>query len=366
MNLISDLIRNHHKYYYYIYYLSLILYLFIINACSTDTSVNSHSSQNESNFIITTIESYGDVGSHPCIAVEGQGIVHISYYDTDEKQVKYARGDGEYWDITIVETDVETYSCTWIYLDSSNNPHIVYPANGGIYYSIRNGSAWVREKVPNVFADGDLIPKLVLDSNDFPHICYYIDQLYYIKLVEEVWEKTNIDNSSTSDGSITLDSNNIPHISYFDHQNGDLKYAYLLNGIWTNEYVDFTGNVGSGSSIKLDYYDYPHIAYRDTTNCAIKYAFWNGDSWITDIVDQIHMGIGATSLALDGNIPHICYAMGNQLKYAKYNDTNWYLEVIKDDVDVCCYSLGLDINGKPHIVYYDGEKKDLIYAKWEN
>lgn len=80
----------------------------------------------------TTIESVVDgnsyAGSHNDIVVDDNGHIHISYYDSQGRDLKYAHFDGSNWQSTIVDglngDDVGQY--TSIGLDNNNKAHISY------------------------------------------------------------------------------------------------------------------------------------------------------------------------------------------------------------------------------------------------
>jgi hypothetical protein len=151
---------------------------------------------------------------------------------------------------------------------------------------------------------------------------------------------------------------------------------------WDPFSVDFPGT-GQFSSIAVEPGGRPHIAYRDELNGMLKYARKNdNDSWQVFIVDgQFNAGSGV-SLALDGaNNPHISYYRGpdtvsvGDLKYAKGTCTpsgaaavcsfaKVVVEAgIHDPFSVGNTSMAIDLNGVPHIAYFDNTHDQLKWAR---
>jgi hypothetical protein len=92
-------------------------------------------------------------------------------------------------------------------------------------YASWNGSMWILQNVSLMGYIGGC--SMALDSNNNPHIIYYIaGNFYYATWNGSAWSIQTID-SGGSYCSIALDSNNSPHISYYDATNLDLKYASM-------------------------------------------------------------------------------------------------------------------------------------------
>lgn len=75
---------------------------------------------------IETVDSDYYVGLYPSIVLDGDGHPHISYYDPDREDLKYAHFDGTAWMIQRVGTEGSVGSWTCIALDSADRPHISY------------------------------------------------------------------------------------------------------------------------------------------------------------------------------------------------------------------------------------------------
>ncbi|MCP4229663.1 MAG: T9SS type A sorting domain-containing protein, partial [bacterium] len=95
---------------------------------------------------------------------------HISYFDTDDDDLKYAAYDGSAWEITSVDTNGNVGEDNSIVLDSSGYPHIAYYKAGGYELKYAFGSA--ADQPPGPFnllspADGaDVILPVTCDWED--------------------------------------------------------------------------------------------------------------------------------------------------------------------------------------------------------
>jgi hypothetical protein len=136
---------------------------------------------------------------------------------------------------------------------------------------------------------------------------------------------------------------------------------------WIIQTVDKAGGDDNArASLVLDSGGNPHIAYLDGyPNYDLKYAKWNGTQWNIETVDS-HGYVGmAASLALDsGGNPHISYYdyLNGDLKYAKWNGTQWSIETVDSEGNVGASSfLVFDSHGNPCIGY---SGSDLRIARW--
>jgi len=250
---------------------------------------------------IEILDSDDEVGRYTSIALDGNDYPYISYYDDTNKDLKFVKRTGTVWSIETIDSDGDVGRFTEITLDSNGYPHICYYDDtnkdlkyvkstvtvSGIETRYFDSQAiliitpppetvWGIETIDSV-GDVGMFTEVMLDSNDYPHICYYDytnGDLKYVKRTGTVWSIETIDSVGDvgRSPSIVLDSNDYPHISYLDWTNRDLKYVKRTGTVWSIETVDSAGDVGRVPSIMLDSNDYPHISYRDYTNGDLKYA----------------------------------------------------------------------------------------------
>ena len=137
-------------------------------------------------------------------------------------------------------------------------------------------------------------------------------------------------------------------------------------------HIDTTTNmsVGGDTSIALDSKDNPHISYFHSNNNSLKYAKWNGSEWSLEVVNID--GGAYTSIAVDSHDdPHISfynYSIGirSDLAYAKRTEGVWEVETVDFSRVGPWNSIGIDSYNNPHISYLNGSDPDnyvLKYAK---
>ena len=325
---------------------------------------------------IQIVDNTSDVGSHNSLALDILGHPHISYCDSTNSYLKYARWNGASWQIEIVDSApyvdgyVEWFSS--LALDTSEHPHISYscPYDGyHLKYARWDGIAWQIQTVDSGSVGWD--NSLALDGNGYPHISYRgnypNNELRYAYQDASGWHIQAVDSDSYYT-SLALDTSDYPHISYKDGPRGDLKYAHWDGTAWQIQTVDSAGNVGYQASLALDASDHPHISYYDSTNYDLKYAHWDGTTWQIQTVDSAGDVGNCTSLALNASdYPHISYHDDSydDLKYAHWDGTTWQIQTVDSVRDVGRNnSLALDALGHPHISYWDRTNHDLKYA-WE-
>ncbi len=279
--------------------------------------------QNATGWHIQTIES-GETGYYSSLALDEAGFPHISFYD--RFRLKYAYENLGGWHIETVDTG-DLFGFTSVALDGNDYPHIAYVHRIDEYYyyaadlryASLDATGWHMLTVDSGAASDDLA--LALDSNDYPHISYFADNvLKYARYDGAVWQIETMSDKGGNDISLALDETNQPHISYYDPYSSSLKYAWRDSSSWHIETVDLNGDVGRGASIALDKTGRPHISYHDNSTGDVKYARYDGVAWRITTVDSTGDAGGvATSLALnDQDAPSISYVDTDlsDLKYA--------------------------------------------------
>ncbi|MEM4724314.1 MAG: hypothetical protein QXP01_04825, partial [Candidatus Hadarchaeum sp.] len=81
--------------------------------------------QGGSTWRITTVDAEGDVGWSCCLALDGAGRPHISYFSR-MAALKYAWYDGTNWHIIVVDTGIGLTEYSSLALDPYGRPHISY------------------------------------------------------------------------------------------------------------------------------------------------------------------------------------------------------------------------------------------------
>ncbi len=70
--------------------------------------------------------SSDEVGRYSSIAIDQNNMIHISYYDQSNVDLKYARGNSSEWTIETIDSDGEVGSSNSITVDQNGYPHISY------------------------------------------------------------------------------------------------------------------------------------------------------------------------------------------------------------------------------------------------
>jgi hypothetical protein len=201
---------------------------------------------------------------------------------------------GEYCSLALDESDnphISYYYCTWPTRsepaadgwdgDSRNGRNRPDPpfSRGWLKYARWDGDSWQIEIVDDEDYDVGQWTSLVLDSSGHPHISYYgyaDSDLRYARWDGGSWQRDVVESVGEVGGynSLALDSSDRPRISYYDDSHGDLKLAVQGDGGWWKAIVDSAGDVGMCTSLALDLNNSPRISYFDLTNGNLKYAWY--------------------------------------------------------------------------------------------
>ena len=330
------------------------------------------------NWYIQTVDSPNSVGYYTSLALDDKNKPYISYYDTTNDDLKFAKFDGSNWNVEIVDEQGDVGKGTSIAIDSNNNIHIGYVdyGNRASKYAYFNGTAWTNETVygNGLISSGHI--SIALDSNDRPHMCWYDQSGANLRYAYHDGNQWNNEIAVSVDkvgqfSSIDIDSNDRPHISYYDATDDDLQYSYKNQSGWQTQTVDSAGNKGAYTSLELDSNDEPHISYYDWTDDDLKYAYYDGNQWHNETVDSQGDVGRYSSLDLDtSERPHISYydLTNTNPKYAYYDGNQWHNETIDNNGGSGVWnSLALTSNDVPHISYR-GPSSPLImkYAVLDN
>ena len=315
------------------------------------------------------VDKSGNVGIDPAIAVDIYCVPHISYYDQDNRDLKYAVRNPS-WETEIVDSDGDVGEESGIAVDIFGNPHI--SSNHGastniLVYATKSVGSWTIlnfEQPQNYHVTSTSID---LDNYGYPHIAYNIQEnsddidlvdymVRYTYSVGSAWHVENIAPRG-QDVFMAIDSAGNTHVSFrVEDQNAGndvyrLTYAKRVSGAWTITTVDSTTDVGGDTGIAVDYNNNPHIVYRDYGNGAVRYAHYDGTSWNNQVVNAGGGANEGTKIAVDssGN-PHIVYAIDatEQLMYSILSEGSWSTEAIDLMGNP---AIAIDLYDKPHVAH---------------
>jgi hypothetical protein len=166
-----------------------------------------------------------------------------------------------------------------IQFDQNGHPHIATTGSGRIYYLFWDGFTWIRHDIQQ-YAN---YAWLALDSTGNPGIAFVKDmhEIHYAEWNVDQWVIQKIDTTVDNlyELSLAVDSNDQPHIAYWVMtQTGNLKYAHRSGETeWT---ITPVGALGRVPSIAIDSAGNPHIAsFHNIDPKYIEYSSWTGSSW---------------------------------------------------------------------------------------
>ncbi len=347
-----------------------------------------------------TVDGGKDTGIFPSMQIETQEsetIIHVSYYDADAKQLKYAKAvNGEVTMVWTPDSSKNVGSHNALAADTVNSIlHIAYydEGNGNLkYLSYQYKPGWDFQ-IETLDGDNETDVgrrvSIALDGSGSPHISYYDatnKRLKYIAHNGEAWEAPVfiVENSPFDIGSynsIAIDFNDDYHIVYYNATGKTL--CYINKNQSTPTVIDpffipsvfhiIPVDVGMYASLALDSFDNPHIAYYDNTRGALKYIRRNGAKWEFEFVaedkkenrqilfNNFSSDEGSyCSLKLDSSDnPHISYynAAEKRIQYASYDGAKWTKTIPYDEPSSGPYScIALDENDRAYIAFrFDNE-----------
>ncbi len=346
-----------------------------------------YASWNGTDWVIEIVDSSGDVGQHASLEMDSNDTAHIAYYDFTNGDLKYAKQNGSSWSVETVDDFGDVGQFASLELDPLGLPRVSYynATKKALNMASWNGAEWDLHEVDS--GDVGKYSSLALDSDGLAHLSYFDEgnaRLKYTHFDGNDWAHEFPDDSDDVGKftSIALDSEGAPYISYYDSGERQLKYTRKIGQNWLKEVLDTSGNVGTHTSIALDQYDGMHISYYDETNGRPKYYTTNlpwgrqpvqRDEMISypmyGVARRKHNTAGDPHIVVDNGKVHLVYTemktpQGN-LKFAKFNGTDWKIETVDTDGLVgITSSMKLDSQGHPHIAYYDETRGRLKYAKW--
>jgi hypothetical protein len=120
---------------------------------------------------LETLDSAGDVGGTPSIALGGSGEVHIAYSDATSGHLKHATNASGSWVLETVDPAPNVGMASSIVLSPAGDIHLSYVdgAAGGIKYATNASGSWAAITVDG---SGGGLTSLALDGAGYVHIAY--------------------------------------------------------------------------------------------------------------------------------------------------------------------------------------------------
>ena len=226
-----------------------------------------------------------DTGHHPSIAIDREGAIHISYIDADNDKLRYATNASGSWVFTTLGDstyDNDDGRGTAIVVHPITDAvHIVTTINDNTYRDLQHHTnedgSWVNITITNTLSDEGHDPVMAMDGDGNLHVAYYCD-----------------------DGC------------------SDLRMSSRINGVWQNETVASTLNIGNSPDIAIDSQGMIHIVSQYLNNKRIYLHSGTPGSW----TEQAGLSGGNAhwpTVAVDSNdAVHISYHLGSTQKDVMY------------------------------------------------
>lgn len=244
------------------------------------------------------LDTAGDLGTYGTdLAIDtsdDQTSTGIVYYDGTRENLKYAERTEAGWNLVTLDSDGDVGRYPAIAIDASGKRHVSYydATNGDLKYMYCPGNCttagnWSRPDTVDTSGVVGLFTEIAVDGLGKPHISY-IDSTHkslkyaYLGLT---WVATTIEDSPNdliAATAIGVGVGDTVHISYSDRTNKTLKYAscssFCINpNNWDTVTVpDPWSDVGLWNSIAVGVGDTIHISYSASDSLcdfkALKYA----------------------------------------------------------------------------------------------
>ncbi|MCW4015663.1 MAG: PQQ-binding-like beta-propeller repeat protein [Candidatus Bathyarchaeota archaeon] len=199
---------------------------------TNDISMLNYASWNGSNWSIQTVDSPISYTDSIYLALDQHDNPYIMYgYDTyyppsggNLLAVKFAVWEGSTWNIQTALSNLDYFGN--MVLDCNGYPHFIYAVNyphsssnnATMGYASWDGSAWNTQTVVSNAALGLFIEaNLALDTNSYPHIEFFNGSLMHTSWTGSEWNIQTVapNNFAYGKGPLALDSNDNPHICYW-------------------------------------------------------------------------------------------------------------------------------------------------------
>ncbi|MGB7158904.1 MAG: hypothetical protein WBD40_12600 [Tepidisphaeraceae bacterium] len=207
------------------------------------------------------IDSAGDVGSYCSIAVASDGTVGISYYDATNSSLKYAKKVAT-WTLQEVDTVVSLY--TSLAFQSNGTPLISYYDGTGdnlkLAHGLSGGTNWTNKYTIDSAGDVGRHTSLAINpTNGRWGIAYESTTNSRVKYAEQTSSSINTFSTAivqtTTGGAAGISlafkvtSVTEPGITFYDAGPANLRYAFRVSGTWTGLNVATTGATGLSSNL---------------------------------------------------------------------------------------------------------------------
>jgi hypothetical protein len=315
------------------------------------------------------IDSAGDVGHSPSLALDPAGFAHIVYIKKQNGTdiIRYAKQlpPGEQkttcgstpsqWTCGAIPTGYDDPRLVAIGVDHNMKLHVAYSTLSNTYYLSRpNGVAqWSSE---NAYYQGSALSQspvylaLKVDSQQSPQISLRINNgpLVWLRKTSGNWQVETVDAStnpleSERRHAMALGPNDQPNLLFLSPSDGFVLARRLLPGGWSRIKLNGPGNMypldapGVESfGLAIDQDNSPRISYYTSDGSSFKYARW------VYLASSPGTLVPQLNAAHDPVRPHAFFSQG------------WAKMDIDSGFNIAYWNqIALGFDGNPLVVYYD-------------
>ncbi|HJZ86646.1 MAG TPA: hypothetical protein VKN99_15820 [Polyangia bacterium] len=319
-----------------------------------------------------------DTGDSPSLAIDPAGGLHLGYYSTAAREIRYAHSNGDSWLVDSVSEQLSQFSITAflsLALDPQGNPHIAFAVRyGTLRYASRDTSTWSIQVADDGIEDGRQFgvgeyPSLVFDNTGNPRISYHKDvgatagYLRHAVWNAGSWQIRAIDSALDSglSNSSVASANGSVQVAYLVRVNDfpptyELRHARWAGSAWVVQTVDAQdAGAYSSPSIASDSAGAPHIFYVGTDS-AVRHASGNGGTWALEVIPSLGEAAGGVSLAIGGGgVFHASIAGSAGIRYGSSTlGGGWLVETI-EPAAAQAPTIRLDGMNSPHVCFVSME-----------
>jgi len=262
----------------------------------------------------TILDNGTNTGLHPSVAIDRQGAIHIAYIDDDNDKLRYATNASGSWVFTTLgnsSIDSNAGRGTAIVVHPITDAvHIVTTiyenSSRGLQYHTNEGGSWVNETITDTTKDEGYDPALAMDGDGNLYVAHYCssgcNDLRLSSRIDGVWQNETVSSTNNigQDPDIAIDSQGTIHIVSRYASTGRIYLHSGTPGSWTVN----TG-LGGGNAywpvVGVDSNDAVHISYhRSWTYKNVMYMTNASGSWSTASIIENRGGWGS-EMVIDAN-----------------------------------------------------------------
>ncbi len=332
-------------------------------------------------------------GVHSSMALDAAGNAHVSYWDSGEGDLKYARFNGSAWTVEVVDTtnSVGSYNSIGLNAATGELPRIAYldSTNKALRYAERSsGGTWTTIEVDGADSEDGDYASLALDpTTGFPRVLYRAENggdrfLKYAFCNATCtnpanWTKTTVAATGGLDlgggARLALTSGGVPRFVYLNETINDLFFGSCTDatcGTPSSVLVDASAG-GSETALALNASNNPRIVYFGTGGNA-KYATCDATctttpTWAIQTIDSTGDTGHSPTLALGPDQEpraawvNVTTAM---VRFGTASAGSWSIADLTGGLtSERSLSLKLTTNGNPRLSYHSSALKLSVYRK---